>query len=768
VNIEWLVAIIEPDLLSERGHTGEQPARPTVELAKAIQRRVLRSPFDEEIADPSVRAVYDTLMGDEHAVDLLVESLATEQVRHDLAKMTALTLVACALLADRDDVATCQRLISDALALLTTTSPSADLCRALVLQQRALRSNDIGEPTEADLDEVRRLVDNIAFDSHPELALRQNVETSSSAALENILDALRSSAAGFDLFARAPSMGYVEADLEDDQLGQYRRWLDSLYRSALTRNARTDYGQDLYFENLRLEVLGHRDVYRSRKELAMMRTVGFMPTLPSPVAADALRLFRLAGADTELRQLVDELTFAGPVGPLLAEGLGIGSQRTSDRSLRTSEMIVLAAAAEVMPPTQAFHALTRVLSVIRRGGPTTAPLHWHAEFSKDEEAWVAAGALAGAAGTAGMILAQELLAYATPDRLADISYDTVIARIVHTIDWRDITEGLRARWQTLLSTQVREHPQSPTATALQNVLKLGPDEPTEGEQASLSDLAESINHYLRNNQSIPDPVYSATKRVVLASLATTAKEASGGTFARRVIRSAEVAAVLLTQSADDDIWAGLLEFLINPLVARSEKSRAFDILTRERPNLNSLLQARYADPLIALIDQPDPWDFDDSHRAPVFVAALNFVFAYGMLSDEVVADRLGALASSPDVQSRRDAGRSLSLLAMKSVGDWMLPKVYALSGDSDPTVRVTVAHALGEICRRRDVVGNMAVERLTELLRSGGVFVPLQTLNQLTTATLTAPQIDRVVRALRNDSQSWRVRRRAAQLLDDR
>ena len=767
MNLEWLVAIIEPDLINERGYASDQPALPTIDLAKAMQRRVLRSPFDEELADPSVRAVYDTLLGNEHAVDVLVENLATEQVRQDLAKMTALTLVACALLADRDDVATCQRIISDALALLTTTSPSAELCRALILQQRALRSNDIGEPTEDDLHEVRRLLDKIAFDPYPELALRQNVETPASAALENILDALRSSAAGFDLFARAPAMGYVEADLEDDQLGQYRSWLDGLYRSVLSRNARTDYGPDLYFENMRLEILGHRDVYRSRKKLAMMRTVAFMPTLPSPVAADALRLFRLAGADSELRQLVDDLTFAGPVGPLLAEGLGIGTRRTSERSLRTGEMIVLAAAAEVMPPTQAFQALTRVLSVIRRGGPTTAPLRWQAESSKDEEAWVAAGALAGAAGTAG-ILAQELLAYATPDRLADISYDTVIARIVYSIDWRDIADDLRARWQSLSSTQVREHPQSPTAAALQNVLKLGPDRPTEGNRASLTDLAESINHYLRNDQPIPDPVYSATKRVVLASLANTAKEASGGTFARRVIRSAEVAAVLLTQAADDDIWTGLLEFLINPLIARSEKSRAFDILTRERPNLDPLLKSRYADPLTALIDQPDPWAFDDSHHAPVFVAALTFVSAYSLLSDEAVAERLGALASSPDVQTRRDAGRSLSLLAMDSVGDWMLPKVYALSGNSDPTVRVAVARALGEICRRRDVVGNMAVERLTELLRSGGVFVPLQTLNQLTTTALTAPQIDRVVRALRNDSQSWRVRRRAAQLLDDR
>lgn len=146
-------------------------------------------------------------------------------------------------------------------------------------------------------------------------------------------------------------------------------------------------------------------------------------------------------------------------------------------------------------------------------------------------------------------------------------------------------------------------------------------------------------------------------------------------------------------------------------------------------------------------------------------ARLNLHRHYGFLADDLVADHFRGLASSPDVQTRRQAGLSLSLLASTSLSDWMLPKVYALSGDSDPTVRVAVARALGEICQRPDVVGDMAIERLSELLESGGVFVPLNTLAQLTTAVLTAPQIDRVVRQLRNDSQSWRIRKRAAQLL---
>ena len=109
--------------------------------------------------------------------------------------------------------------------------------------------------------------------------------------------------------------------------------------------------------------------------------------------------------------------------------------------------------------------------------------------------------------------------------------------------------------------------------------------------------------------------------------------------------------------------------------------------------------------------------------------------------------------------------RSLSLLSSTSMRDWMIPKVYALSSDSDPAVRVAVARALGETCQRRDIVGDMAIERLSELLQSRSVFVPLHTLMQLTSAVLIASQIDRIVRQLRNDCQSWRIRKRAAQLL---
>jgi hypothetical protein len=763
VDLAWLVAVIEPDLLTRRGYPDDSPPRPTVELAKAMQGRIHRSPFDEQIEDAAVRATYAAMAGDDSALDELIEAMSANDTRDDLAKLTALTLVACGLLADHDDVPTCLRILDNALSLINDQSASSDLCKMLVLQQRALRHNDIGESVASDLEEVRRLIDQIQFDSYLDLVLRAGVDLTPEAAIDNILNVLRSSSAGFSLNLPSFDMGYVTSDLEDDQLGNYRRWLDNNYKTKISREIPTYYGPDLYFENLRLEVIGHREVYRTRRELAAMRVVRFIPLLPAAVAQDGLRLLRLAGADADLRLLIGELTFAGPMSALLTDGRRIESNRTSDRALRTSEMIVLAAAAEVMAPAEAFKALNRVLAVIRRGGPTTAPLHWHADFSKDEDAWIAAAALAGAAGTAGEI-ARSLLEYATPARLTDEAFDRVIAAIVGRVEWADVDTELRALWLNLATTRTSDGRTTYTAAALRSALSVNA-ELSVGTDASLNELAESINHYLRTETPIPDDVREAAKNTALPSLARAAKSAAAGTYAVGTVQPAEIVAVLLTQSPDDDEWSGLLDFLTNPFVARREKSRAFDVLLSERPDLSTELASRYADRLASLVTEADRWAFNDPYADAVFVPALAFAYAYAFLADELAAEHFRALTSSPDARRRSLAGRYLSLLASKSLQDWMLPMVFALSNDTDPKVRFAVTRALGQIAQRQDVLGDLAIGHLSDFLQSGGVFVPLNTLEQLGPEMLRAAQIDRIIRQLRNESQSWRVRKRAAELL---
>lgn len=763
MNLAWLVAVIEPDLLAERSHG--TAASPDAELAKIMQGRIMRSVFDEEIADPSVRAIGNAVSGDADAVDTLVQALSSADVVQDEAKLTALTLIACALLTDREDSARSLLIIDDTLRSLNGDTPESKLCRALILQQRALRKNDVGESTAIDLEEVLYLVGQIQFDPYPELVLRTNAPHSSTAAIEHIIGALRSSAAGFDLGAASTDMGYVASDLDEDELVQFRLWLSSAYKNKLSRSAPVEYGPDLYFENLRLEIIGHRDVYRSRRELASMRIVRFMPSLPSAVAADSLQLLRLAGADAELRQLVDDLVLVGPVSPLLTDGRRVQARRTTDRSLRTGELIVLAAAAEVMTPSEAFETLQRVLSVIRGGGPTTAPLRWQADFSKDEEAWTAAAALAGAAGAAGAI-ARELLDYASSNRLEDIASDTAIARIIRKIEWAEVEGDVRQLWLDLALEHEMQTPSSPTVASIRSMLGVQSQLPLGDSNRSLNGLAERINHFLRTKQPVPDDIREPTMSAALSSLETAAAEAQGGTYARRVVRPAEIVAVLLAQSADQQAWDGLLSFLANPLVARSEKSRAFTVLSYERPYLAADVADRHRDGILAAVTMPDRWAFDSADNDPVFTPALNFAYAYGLTTEDEVTEKLGELASSPDAHFRRQAGRSIALIAANSISDRMLPIIIALSSDSDPSVRVTVARALSHLVQRQDIVGGIAVERLTHLLNSEGVYAPLNVLGHLASTSLSNQQVDRVVRRLRTESQSWRIRRRAAQLIE--
>jgi hypothetical protein len=766
LNLTWLIAIIEPDLLIEFNRRDGIKLRPEAQLAGAICGRLFRSPLDDPIGDTSVKAVYDIFRGDTGALDVLIEDLSTAESRSDPARLTALTLIACVFLAQTDNVPRCLELLGSALDTVKPGESSSELCRALLLQQRALRRNDLGEAADFDLGEVRQLLRGIHSVPSLGLILRADAEISPESALQNVLDALSNAAVGYDFdVAGYPESGQVLDDLESDQLYQHREWLRNAYETKLRHLTPVAFERDLYFETFRVEILGHRAVYKLRKQLALMRIVRLVPALPSAAGSDCMRLLRQAGADSELRLLVDDLTFAGPIGSLLAEGRRIATYRTSDKAYRTGEMIVLTAAAEMMSPSEAFEALTRVLSVIRGGGPTTAPLIWQADFSKDEEAWVAAAALGGASGTTGLV-ARELLSYSTPERLADIASNTAIARTIGRIEWGALEDDLRESWRQVALDRSQEYAESPVADALREVLGPGRDVPFEQGNVTLNGLAGRINSYLQTRQPIPADLFDIARATALSALSRVASEASAGTFVTRAVQPAEMLAVLICQSPDDEAWDGLLKFFANPVITRSDKSRAFDILARERPRLAVDERSRYATGLLSLIAPPDRSIPDDPGEGFLDGAALRFAYAYGLLADDVAADYLFRLLSSNNVARRQEAGRSLSLFASISLGDWMLPLVYRLSGDAEPRVRVGVALALGRMCQREDAAGIMARERLIELLEADGVFVPLHTLAQMSSRTVAVvPQVDRVVRKLRNSHPSRRVRERAAALI---
>jgi hypothetical protein len=67
----------------------------------------------------------------------------------------------------------------------------------------------------------------------------------------------------------------------------------------------------------------------------------------------------------------------------------------------------------------------------------------------------------------------------------------------------------------LASTQARNHPISPTAAAIRNVLSVDSELSVGDDDASLNNLAESTNHYLRAEQPIPDTVSGCALAVLI-------------------------------------------------------------------------------------------------------------------------------------------------------------------------------------------------------------------------------------------------------------
>lgn len=764
MSLGWLVAVACPTLFGLRVRSDDQPDHPEAQLARALRGFFQPTPFEPNVDDASIRAVRAVLMGKREALGDLIDSLLLADVQSDPCRLTALTLVACVFLAEEDNIPKCLEILQTAVDSVPATTPTLALCKCLLLLQKLLRLNDTGEPIDievaalAELSPVLDGLPDVEFGTTEDPAFQP--QDAAACLTEAVRSAMASFTSGDALnIGRDPLMDR----LPDDAYGTLREWLDDTYSTKLSHSTPDYYGSDLYFTNFHLELLGHKGVYRLRQELAMMRLVRFMPTIPRSLAADSLRLLRHAGADSKLESLVRELTMGGPTAAVMVDGRRIASYRTSNNSHRTGEMIVLAAAAELMSTAEAYMALQRVLSVIRGGGPTTAPLHWQADSSKAEEAWLAAAALAGAAGASGLV-ARELLSYSTPERLSDIATDTVIARSIQRIEWESVDQPTKDAWREIELRQAEANRSSPTVDALRSALNINVTIQLGNDAHPLSELAASLNFYLREKAPIPTDLMAIAERSSIESLSGVKARAENRTYARGAIQPAEVIAVLLTQSPSEDLWDHLLAFLADSRISRHDKTRAFDVLSQARPDIAPELLESNAEGLVRVISTADPAEFRRSELEP-YPAALRFANSYGLVDAETSASHIRSLAASGTARSRQEAGISLSLLSADSLADWMIPLIYRLSYDSDPNVRVSVASALSRIAEREDATGVIATDRLIELLEGDGVNVPLQALGQLSQDAVALPALNRVLNQLSNDHPSRRIRQRASRLL---
>jgi hypothetical protein len=270
VNLAWIAAALSPFEVAPHPNFARTSAvEPQAELAAivlertpswdALELQLTNSGETAPVTDAGVKLAYDAMSN----AGLPRESAFTRFMLdypegEDGARCTALTLFACCLAGWDDDFELCFQLIDTALATLTYDDAETRLCRAVLLQQEALRLNDAGDDAERVSIDVAALLHDVDDADFNEFALNDVTTWTSRSVISRICDGLRRAAwstVGREVFdpngvgdipsRREQLLGGQARQflrIKSDELIEYERHTANHFAQAFDRRTRTTMG----------------------------------------------------------------------------------------------------------------------------------------------------------------------------------------------------------------------------------------------------------------------------------------------------------------------------------------------------------------------------------------------------------------------------------------------------------------------------------------------------------------------------------------------
>jgi hypothetical protein len=786
MNLAWLAAVLEPrDVAAHPNFPDDDydsggPARLAAVVLGDPWRSHRAAQLAGELVDDPVVLAERCLRSDTIAVS--VAELArrlTGPRPDDLAQAAALALIACSAAAELDDYRTCLQVLDTQLRWTPKVrTPDDALLRAALLQQKALRLRDAGQPHLPTSVEAAAAVAQVDAGRCSAFPTGPGVLWSSGTTVEqirgNLLAAIASlvpidareitEAAGLPTWQEqvrgaAPSITVRTAM---DRAKTYSDYVGTVFTRQFGSRTRSIIGSvrpDLFYSVLALELVGHGAVYPARKELALLRLVqaGGDPT----EMADALRLLRHAAAKNELDLALRRLRAGGPLSVLSHDARQVLRTRTAPELLRTVELRVLRAAAELLAPPEARVALDAIRATLAAGGPPDLPGMWELPVLRKEVAWVAAAALGNACGAAGEV-AELLLREAVKERQDDELLDRSLQRAAAEVDWADVPRSVQAAWTKLLRTRAAGLPDTAEVVSM----RIGSPAPAPVSPSAMDALVHRLNAALGGEPVDPALAHDGVP-LVREALRKIRSDAAKSSYSMGGISAADVAAGLVLVAGAEELWPGLTDFLLDPRVPREDRSPAFERLARADLSLPADVAARlraHAQQLLAT-PGPDPFEAPEAPLVP-YPSALRFLGAHRLLDDADVYDAVATLAGAANPAGRREAAVTVAVLAATPPRSQLLALALPLARDHDVEVRANAGRALAVLARPEEPLAAVALRRLTELLAEDGLLAPLLVLRALADVPGGLPAaVRRQIEELAAQHPSRLVRAEAGRLL---
>lgn len=786
-NLSWLVAALRPRDIAPHPNFGELGENNPPALLAALllnevgglnQRRQSQNLSDIYAnRDSEFGLVSQTLSAEtiEQGLSRLITTLMAAPPT-DLARDAALTLFACCAAAELDDYSAALNLLAYEIRFSDQRRNEDEKFVQLVLQQQlALRLRDAGEPYIEHAKTVLELHAQLNIEQCTPFETSRGVSWGYDETLKAIAQAIWSAAqqmistdnetapeidsselAPWQVLLRAaPAVQLLR--IETMRENEYCEFVSQIFVQRLQGIGTWTLGgparPDLYYSTLMLELLGHPSVYGARKEMAQLRFVQAASPQERLRLTEALRLLRHAEAEKELDLALNWLRTTGPLAVLSSDARQILRRRLTRPLMRVVELRVLTEASELLTPLESTVALDAVLFSISEGGPLPPRHGWQSDVVRLEAAWIAAAALAHRADrqddVARLLLDQ--VAVVVDEPLNQL-LDRAIARSLERISWTGVSDELCQQWMTWFSTGRTQwqHSSEIVARGLEDRVQRAAVSPTD-----LVEVANIINDGIAGREITPEHLQQAMA-IVQAKLSSIREAAAIGSHSWGGYSVADLAAGLIIYCGGTDLWHSLTEFLVDPQVAREDKSSALERLARDASELPGAISDVFRENAKKLLDTP-PQLFE-AGIIP-YPSALRLFSAHAIINEQDSLYLTSKLAGSSTTIERREAAQTLALLTQRKDFFWIEILALQLSFDDDVNVRAYAGRTLASP-RILDVRASF---RVVELLREEGLLIPLFVLRELKRDVSTlGEEIRRQIIELSRNHPSSMVRTEAA------
>lgn len=435
---------------------------------------------------------------------------------------------------------------------------------------------------------------------------------------------------------------------------------------------------------------------------------------------ESLRLLRQARAAGPLQTALRWVRYQGPSDALAFEARKILGRVAVDGVATEHDLLTLDYAADFLSLEELNAGLDACLTYVATERVSNRP-----DWSVQDKAWKTIGRLLPGSNRDNEFVLRALEFVRDSTSLETL--ESTLVRLVDAADWSAVDQEIRDSWGVWADAPpAGKEDLAELRASIRDSVSRAPLAPTYSGlrlAAALADREDRTSDFREEASAIS---------AIFAALDSETVSALKGSYSFGGLSPLNVAVAFALRYSNAEVWAAVVTHLGDERLDGTVKELALDRVARNAKRIpaNVVELLRPSWPLLIRAKRRD--NFFSSNSFAVFPEALRAGAALGFVDLAFGIEGVMSLASEGDA-GKVEAAQSIPYVSGLGDPTWAHVLLLQYSYDDNPMVRAEAAYAMTQI-RPTPVLGASVRTRLTELLRSDGVRVPLRIIHGLQAA----------------------------------